>query len=210
MIEYRFRLIHKFLPRRNFPMLRRSSLQRIFSFKVDYHWTIKTCGKGLLCEYLLQVYFGIHLQMKSWFLIHLLWWKDRILVYQIWWWRSQFYFLMHWIILHRLLSFSIYLRLDVVPLFCWFFSSFCLLTFPSSLFEGLIRRHGNFELKFSLWSLSVMKEGFLARCSILSLSSSFFGNVPGFHVNWLFYKIWRFFVSLRYVVLQEFFVMLRC
>ena len=119
MIEHRSQLIQKFLPRLNFPLLRRSSLQHLFSSNVDNRWTTKTCGNGIFCEYLSLVYFGIHLLIIIWFLVYLLWWKDRIHAYQIWWRLSQFYFLMYFTILY-----SIDLRLDVVPLFCWFFPFF--------------------------------------------------------------------------------------
>ena len=47
-------------------------------------------------------------------------------------------------------------------------SSIILLTFPSSLFDGLIRRHLGLESKFSLWSLRVMKAFLLAIVSTRS------------------------------------------
>ena len=47
-----------------------------------------------------------------------------------------------------------------------------LLTFPSSLFDGFIKRHVGLEWKLSLWSLSVTKEGVLVMCSTLSRISS--------------------------------------
>ena len=99
MIEYRCQVIRKFLPRRNFPLSCRSSLHRLFSSKVNDRWTIKTCDNVLLCEYFLLVYFGILLQKIIWFLIYLLWSKDRILVYQIRQRRSHLCSLMQWTIL---------------------------------------------------------------------------------------------------------------
>ena len=47
-----------------------------------------------------------------------------------------------------------------------------LLTTPSSLFAGFIRRHGRARWKFSLWSFSVMKHSALASTSVLSAMSS--------------------------------------
>ena len=49
------------------------------------------------------------------------------------------------------------------------FSKSCLLTFPSSFFDGLIKRHAGLERKLSLWSLSVTKAGVLAMRLPLSL-----------------------------------------
>ena len=171
MIEYRLQLTHKFPPRCNFPLLRWSSLQRLFSCKVHYHWTIKTCDSSLLWEYLLQVYFGICIHMISRFLLHPLSQKDIILVYQIWWRRSQLSKEVNHFI--RLVEFFHWFAFSCCIIILQIFSSFCLPNFPNSLPEVLIRPPGNFELKFSLWSLSVMKAGFLAKCSILPLSSTF-------------------------------------
>ena len=49
------------------------------------------------------------------------------------------------------------------------FSTSCLLTFPSSFFDGFIKRHVGLERQLSLWSLSVTKAGVLAMHSTLSL-----------------------------------------
>ena len=81
------------------------------------------------------------------------------------------------------------------------FSSFCLLTFPSSVLEGLIRRHGSFELKFSLWSLSVMKAGFLARCSILSLSSSFL-DIYAIYI-YIYIYIYIAYIYIAWIIMQK-------
>ena len=65
---------------------------------------------------------------------------------------------------------------------CWLmFSKIDLLTLPSSLLEGFIRRQCKLDWKLSLWSFKVIKAGVLARHSILSLS-------------WIFYAM--FFASI--------------
>ena len=48
-----------------------------------------------------------------------------------------------------------------------------LLTFPSSLLDGLISRHFGFDRKSSLWSFIVMKACVVARRSMRSSNSSF-------------------------------------
>ena len=49
------------------------------------------------------------------------------------------------------------------------FSTSCILTFPSSFFDGFIKRHVGLERKLPLWSLSVTKAGVVAMRSTLSL-----------------------------------------
>ena len=44
------------------------------------------------------------------------------------------------------------------------FSRMALLTLPSSLFEGLIRRHFGLVSKLPLWSFKVIKAGVLPLC----------------------------------------------
>ena len=52
-------------------------------------------------------------------------------------------------------------------------SRICLLTFPSSLFTGFMRRHVGWLAKLSLWSFRVIKACCFAICSVrLSMLSS--------------------------------------
>ena len=52
-------------------------------------------------------------------------------------------------------------------------SRICLLTFPSLLFVGFMRRHVGWLVKLSLWSLRVIKACCFAICSVrLSMLSS--------------------------------------
>ena len=67
----------------------------------------------------------------------------------------------HW------LSFVIFLIFELI------LSRISLLTFPSSLFAGFMRRHVGWLVKLSLWSFRVTKACFFAICSVLlSMMSS--------------------------------------
>ena len=56
-------------------------------------------------------------------------------------------------------------------------SRICLLTFPSSLFAGFMRRHVGWLAKVSLWSFRVIKACCFAICSVrLSMLSSWAMN----------------------------------
>ena len=60
----------------------------------------------------------------------------------------------HW------LSFVIFLIFELI------LSRICLLTFPSSLFAGFMRRHVGWLVKLSLWSFKVIKACCFANCSV--------------------------------------------
>ena len=60
----------------------------------------------------------------------------------------------HW------LSFVIFLIFELI------LSRICLLTFPSSLFAGFMRRHVGWLVKLSLWSFKVIKACCFAICSV--------------------------------------------
>ena len=67
----------------------------------------------------------------------------------------------HW------LSFVVFLIFELI------LSKICLLTFPSSLFAGLMRRDVGWLAKLSLWSFRVTKACCFAICSVwLSMLSS--------------------------------------
>ena len=67
----------------------------------------------------------------------------------------------HWLSFVALLIFELIL------------SRICLLTFPSSLFAGFMRRHVGWLAKLSLWSFRVIKACCFAICSVrLSMLSS--------------------------------------
>ena len=58
-------------------------------------------------------------------------------------------------------------------------TSIILLTFPSSLLDGLKSRHFGFDRKFSLWCFIVMKACVVARRSICSHQILVFQKCPG-------------------------------
>ena len=60
----------------------------------------------------------------------------------------------HW------LSFVTFLIFELIS------SRICLLTFPSSLFAGFMRRHLGWLVKLSLWSFKVIKACCFAICSV--------------------------------------------
>ena len=67
---------------------------------------------------------------------------------------------------HRL-SFVVFLILELI------LSRICLLTFPSLLFAGFMRRHVGWLAKLSLWSFRVVKACWFAICCMrLSMLSS--------------------------------------
>ena len=54
----------------------------------------------------------------------------------------------------------------IFPIFELILSRICLLTFPSSLFAGFMRRHVGWLAKLSLWSFGGIKACFFAICSV--------------------------------------------
>ena len=67
----------------------------------------------------------------------------------------------------RWLSFVIFLIFELI------LSRICLMTFPSSLFAGFMRRHVGWLARLSLWSFGVMKACCFAICSVrLSMLNS--------------------------------------
>ena len=85
------------------------------------------------------------------------------------------------------------------------FSNLTLLTFLSSLFEGLIRLQVKLAWKFSLWSFRVIKAGFFARHSTLSTRPNLL-TVFDFQIYWLSKTFCWFFVYLCYIFLEKFFI----
>ena len=59
-----------------------------------------------------------------------------------------------------------WLSFDAFLIFELILSRICLLTFPSSLFAGFMRRHVGWLAKLSLWSFRVIKACCFAICSV--------------------------------------------